>query len=316
MYFLLFCAFQITLQVFVIEKRGGFMIRSMTGYGAGESNDAGARTSVEIRSVNGRFCDISVKTPRLFAALEGRIREYIQAHVKRGNLSVSVRRDGETQEASSLTVDFDSGRRYHDALKQLQDALDVPGEITIGMIAAYPSLLKTETEAMDIEKAWALVEPALADAVRTLNEMKEREGAQLSRDMSERIEHILAALDVVEKRAPERVDQVRQRLEERLSEWLSDEHIDPQRLAMEVTLFADRSDITEECVRLKTHCSAFSEALDTDDGAGRRLNFLLQEMNREVNTIGSKANDAIISHQVIGLKEELEKIREQVQNIE
>ena len=298
------------------RETGILMIRSMTGYGTGESDEAGLRASVEIRSVNGRFCDISVKTPRALASLEGRVREHIQAHVKRGNISVSIRRDGDTSEASSLSVDFESGRRYFDALKQLQDALALPGEITIGMIAAYPSLLKTESEAIDFEQGWALVAPALEEATQALNTMKEREGAQLEQDMRTRVHQIQTGLDDIEKRAPQRVVEVRQRLRDRLAEWLSDDQIDPQRLAMEVTLYADRSDITEECVRLRTHCSAFMEALHAEDSAGRRLNFLLQEMNREVNTIGSKSNDAEISHQVITLKEELEKIREQVQNIE
>ncbi len=285
------------------------MIRSMTGYGSGALDDSGVRTSVEIRSVNGRFCDISVKTPRALASLEGRVREHIQGHVNRGNISVSIRRDGDA-------ADFGAGRRYCDALKQLQDLLDLPGEITIGILAAYPNLLKVESEAIDLEQGWLLVEPALADAIEALNTMKKREGAQLEQDMRARINRIQAGLGDIEERAPHRVAQVKQRLHDRLAEWLDKEHIDPQRLAMEVTLFADRSDITEECVRLRTHCDAFLEALRADDSAGRRLNFLLQEMNREVNTIGSKSNDAEISHRVIALKEELEKIREQVQNIE
>lgn len=292
------------------------MIRSMTGYGSGALDDSGVRTSVEIRSVNGRFCDISVKTPRALASLEGRVREHIQAHVNRGNISVSIRRDGDAADAPSLVVDFGAGRRYYDALKQLQDLLDLPGEITIDILAAYPNLLKVESEAIDLEQGWVLVEPALADAIEALNTMKKREGAQLEQDIRARINQIQAGLDDIEERAPHRVAQVKQRLHDRLAEWLDKEHIDPQRLAMEVTLFADRSDITEECVRLRTHCDAFLEALRADDSAGRRLNFLLQEMNREVNTIGSKSNDAEISHQVITLKEELEKIREQVQNIE
>jgi uncharacterized protein (TIGR00255 family) len=292
------------------------MIRSMTGYGAGESDQAGMRTSVEVRSVNGRFCDISVKTPRALASLEGRVREHVQAQVKRGNVSVSIRRDGDTAEATSLSVDFESGQRYCEALKQLQNALDLPGEITISMIAAYPSLLKTESEAIDVEQGWVMVEPALAEAIKALNTMKEREGRQLEQDMRGRVDQIQAGLDKIEVLAPLRVAAVKQRLHDRLAEWLVEDQIDPQRLAMEVTLYADRSDITEECVRLRTHCEAFTEALNADDSAGRRLNFLLQEMNREINTIGSKSNDAEISHQVITLKEELEKIREQVQNIE
>jgi uncharacterized protein (TIGR00255 family) len=288
----------------------------MTGYGTGESDGAGLRTSVEMRAVNGRFCEISVRMPRFLAPLEGRVREHVQAQVKRGTVSVAIRCDGETEETASVTVDVETGRRYCEALRRLQEALGLPGEVTVGMIAAYPGLLKDEPAGVDPEQAWAGIAPALTDALAAMTAMKEREGALLARDLAGRVALLKKEIDGIEARAPVRVEQMRQRLHMRIAELLGDEPVDPQRLAMEVTLFADRSDVTEECVRFRTHCDALLAALDADDGAGRRLNFLLQEMNREVNTIGAKANDAEISHRAIVLKEELEKIREQVQNIE
>lgn len=292
------------------------MIRSMTGYGSGESEDAGIRTTVEIRSVNGRFCEISIKAPRAFTPLEARVRERIQGHVTRGNLSVSVRREGETNGTPDYMVDIDAGQRYYQALRQLQDTLDIPGDITLGMIAAYPGLLKPAADTVDLEQAWRAVESALSNALAALTAMKEREGEQLARDLVSRVEHMEAVLVSIADRVPQRVEEVRQRLHDSITALHGEDYADPQRLAMEVTLFADRSDITEECVRFRSHTKEFLTAMHSDDVAGRRLGFLLQEMNREANTIGSKANDIGISHQVITIKEELEKIREQVQNIE
>ena len=292
------------------------MIRSMTGFGSGESEATGVRTAVEIRSVNGRFCEISIKLPKGIAPLEGRIRELVQSHAKRGNLSVSVRREGDSNGTPEYVVDMDAGRKYYDSLRQLQDALDVPGDITLDMIAAYPGLLKPATEDYDLEEAWQAVDPALTDALTALTAMKDREGGQLAIDLTGRISHMAEILEDIAGRAPQRVEAVRERLHDKIAGLLGEDQVDPQRLAMEVTLFADRSDITEECVRFRSHCKEFLTALQSDEVAGRRLNFLLQEMNREANTIGSKANDTDIGHQVITIKEELEKIREQVQNIE
>lgn len=292
------------------------MIRSMTGYGSGESEDAGIRTTVEIRSVNGRFCEISIKLPKALALLEARIREQIQGRVTRGNLSVSVRREGETNGTPEYVVDMDAGSRYYEALRQLQDSLDIPGDITLEMIAAYPGLLKPATDSLDPDQVWHAVEPSLSRALAAMAAMKEREGKQLARDLTARVEHIESILESIIDRAPQRIEKVRLGLQEKIARLLGDEHVDPHRLAMEVTLFADRSDITEECVRFQSHNQEFLSALRSDEVAGRRMNFLLQEMNREANTIGAKANDIDISHQVITIKEELEKIREQVQNIE
>jgi len=295
---------------------GGFMIRSMTGFGAGESDATGVRTAIEVRSVNGRFCEISIKLPKGIAPLEGRIREQVQSHVKRGNLSVSVRREGDWNGTPEYMVEMDAGKKYYDSLRQLKDTLDLPGDITIEMIAACPGLLKPLAEAEDLAEVWKVLKPALSDALIALTAMKEREGSQLANDLTGRVVHIGEVLEDIAERAPMRAESTRERLHDKIAGLLGEEQVDPQRLAMEVTLFADRSDITEECVRFRSHCKEFLSALEGDEVVGRRLNFLLQEMNREANTIGSKANDTDISHRVITIKEELEKIREQVQNIE
>ena len=292
------------------------MICSMTGYGAGEADLSGVRTAVELRSVNGRFCDITVRLPRTLGSLEGRVRALVQEHVTRGNVSVSIRCDEVDTGAPAMRVDVEAARRYCESLRQLKEQLGVPGDVTLEMVAACPGLLTPENEEVDPAESWNGIETAVAKALSAFTEMKRVEGKALETDLRNRIEVILAILGGIEDRAPERVSEVRERLNDRLSDLLEERQVDPQRVAMEITLFAERSDVTEECVRLRAHCDAFLEALTAEGSPGRRLNFLIQEMNREINTIGSKGNDTVISHSVIEAKEELEKVREQVQNIE
>ncbi len=292
------------------------MISSMTGYGAGESDFDGVRTVVELRSVNGRFCDIAVRLPKALGSLEGRVRAYVQEHVTRGNVSVSVRCDEGDTAAHGIRIDAEAGKKYCDALRELRERLDVAGEVSLEMVAAYPGLITPEIEEVDPAERWKGIEAALAKALSAFNDMKRREGKALETDLRVRIEAILAILRGIEDRAPDRVAEFRERLRNRLDGLLDDRQVDPQRVAMEITLFAERSDVTEECVRLSAHCDAFLESLAAGGSPGRRLNFLIQEMNREINTVGSKGNDTEISHSVIEAKEELEKVREQVQNIE
>ena len=298
------------------KLQGCRMICSMTGYGAGETDLAGVRTAVELRSVNGRFCDITVRLPKYLGSLEGRVRAIVQDHVIRGNVSVSIRCDEVDRRISTMRVDVEAGKKYCESLRQLKDHLGVSGDITLEMLAAYPGLVTTENEEVDPEENWNGIEVALGKALSAFIEMKRSEGRILEADLSKRNESILSTLGSIEDRVPERLLKVRERLNERLADLLADQQIDPQRVAMEITLFAERSDVTEECVRLRAHCKAFREALAAEGSQGRRLNFLIQEMNREINTIGSKANDTEIGHAVIEAKEELEKVREQVQNIE
>jgi uncharacterized protein (TIGR00255 family) len=288
----------------------------MTGYGAGESDCAGVRTVVELRSVNGRFCDIAVRLPKSLGSLEGRLRAYVQEHVTRGNVSVSVRCDDGGPGAQALRIDVEAGKKYCDALRNLKEQLGVSGDVSLDMVAAYPGLVTPENEEVDPAERWTGVEAALLKALDAFKDMKRSEGKALETDLRARIDAILALLGAIEGRTPDRVTGYRERLHNRLVDLLDERQVDPQRVAMEITLFAERIDVTEECVRLKAHCDAFREALEAEASPGRRLNFLVQEMNREINTIGSKGNDTEISHSVIQAKEELEKVREQVQNIE
>lgn len=292
------------------------MICSMTGYGAGESDLAGARTVVELRSVNGRFCDIAVRLPKSLNSLEGRLRAYVQDHVTRGNVSVSVRCDDGDNIAHGMRIDAEAGKKYCDALRLLRDELGISGDVTLEMVAAYPGLVTPEADEIDPTERWTGIQAALERALLAFKDMKRNEGKALESDLRGRIQAIQALLRSIEDRTPDRVAEFRKRLRHRIEGLLADAKVDPQRMAMEITLFAERSDVTEECVRLNAHCGAFLEALEDEGSPGRRLNFLIQEMNREINTIGSKGNDTGISHSVIQAKEELEKVREQVQNIE
>jgi len=292
------------------------MICSMTGFGAGESDLAGVRTVVELRSVNGRFCDISVRLPKSLGSLEGRVRARVQEQLTRGNVSVSVRCDEGDAAEHGLRIDVEAGKKYCDALRKLKEQLGVSGDVSLDMVAAYPGLVTPENEEVDPAERWPGIEAALVKALAAFKDMKRSEGKALETDLRTRIDAIQALLRLIEDRAPDRVAEYRESLNNRLVDLLDERQVDPQRVAMEITLLAERIDMTEECVRMRAHCDAFKEALEADGSPGRRLNFLIQEMNREINTIGSKGNDAEISHSVIQAKEELEKVREQVQNIE
>ena len=292
------------------------MIYSMTGYGAGESDINGVRTTVELRSVNGRFCDITVRMPKPLGSLEGRVRGLVQGQITRGNISVSIKYDECNSTESVFQVDIENGRKYCESLRKLRDNLGISGDVTLDMLASYPGLVTFNQDEVNPEDHWDCIETALSKAIFGLKAMKQREGEALEEDLQARIKQILGNLNSIEEQAPERVSQFEDRLKQRLGELLEKNPIDPQRVAMEITLFAERTDITEECVRLRSHCDTFLEFLTSDGSPGRRLNFLIQEMNREINTIGSKGNDTAISHSVIDIKEELEKVREQVQNIE
>lgn len=292
------------------------MVKSMTGFGRGEVTGDGHQAVVEIRSVNGRFCDVSIRLPRNLSELEPRITERIQARIVRGRVSVTVNWNDLDGEHRNLSLRTDLARVYRDSLLDLQRQLNVPGEIDIQLIAGMPDVIAYEIGKVDAEFAWAILVGACDAALDQLEQMRRSEGALLSRYLIERIGVLEQQIEDIEARTPRCVEQARDRLQERLQKLLQVEYVDEQRLAMEVALIAERSDVTEECERFRSHTAQCLEALNTGESVGRRLNFLLQEMHREANTLGSKANDAGISHIVIRVKEEIEKLREQIQNIE
>ena len=290
------------------------MIASMTGYGTAEIDEDGYRFAVEMRSNNGRFCEVSVRLPSSIAVLEPKIAALVQKKVSRGRVNVSITRNG-VQKAEPPSLDVELARAYRDSFVRLKEDLRLEGEVDLELLSGIPDIFSREVKNLEAEEVWPVLEKVCNAALDDFNQMREAEGKVLYEDFVQRIEALEDMLCEVEGLAPLRVERVREHLQERIKDLLQTQGIDETRLAMEVALFADRSDITEECVRLRSHNKQFLEALQ-QDAPGRRLNFLLQEMNREANTIGAKANDADIAFLVVRMKEEIEKLREQVQNVE
>lgn len=292
------------------------MLRSMTGYGRGEAADTRQRLVVEARSVNHRFGEISIRLPREYAALEDRIRGAVQASVSRGRVEVSVTLAEQPGRPRAVQVDTALAEAYHDGLRRIAGTLGLTAVVEASTIARLPGVLSVDEPPADAEATWNLLGPALAGSLAGLVEMRRREGSRLEEDLRERVRALAAGLSVISARAPAVVEDYRRRLSERLAELLGPGVVDEQRLLLEVTAFAERAGITEELTRFGSHLDQFEQALSEAGPVGRKLDFILQELNREINTIGAKGSDLTIAKTVVELKGELEKIREQVQNIE
>ena len=288
----------------------------MTGYGRGEIDHAGVKFRVELNSVNRKQSDIVINLPRDFIELEPRIRQTINEKLSRGRTSVLVSCDAGTNSSRKLALDNALARSYHEAMRALQTDLSVPGEITISTILQAPGVMRFTEDGIDSAQAWSAVEPALAAALAELIRMREREGQHLAGDLRARLEVIRAALREVRVLFPEVVKKYRLALLERINKAGLDLSIDDERLLKEVAIFADRSDVSEELTRLESHLAQFAENLQKEEPVGRALEFITQEIFRELNTLGAKSNDAAISQHVVLGKAELEKIREQIQNVE
>ncbi len=292
------------------------MAYSMTGFGRGETSGQGYHFSIEMKSVNHRFSEIVVKLPRYLNVLEESIRKVIQERVNRGRIEVYVNVK-ETEEKKRLVkVDKELTLSYDNSLKELAQSLNTAYITDIYRLVSLPEVLSVEDEEVDTEALWPVVESAVRTALDQLLQMRGAEGERLLKDLEDRVNYLYSFTEQVEERASEVVSEYQDRLKERLSVLLGDTSIDETRFTMEVALLADRASIVEEIVRLKSHLDEFNKTLQSSDSIGRKLDFLVQEMNREINTIGSKANDLIISRLVVEAKSELEKIREQIQNIE
>jgi len=288
----------------------------MTGFGACQINRDGILLSVEIRSVNGRFCAVAVRTPKWMSEIEPKVKERVQREITRGTVTVTIDWKEESAGAGRLSVDLDLARAYRDRLLELQDLLNVEGPVDLGLLTRFPDIFRSVPPSYDMDFAWTMVSEACGEALSQHREMRRTEGAAIQRDFRERLRNLEELLGEVERLAPMRVERVRTRLNERISKLLDSGEVDESRLAMEVALFADRADVTEECVRLHSCVQQFLEALEKDEAVGRKINFILQEMSREANTLGAKANDADVSQLAVKIKEEIERLREQAQNVE
>ena len=287
----------------------------MTGFGSAEGKVLGGRLSIEIRSVNHRYFNPQLKLPFELGGVEGPLRERLRQLLERGHVTVSARWVEAPQREAAVAVDLARARQLVAAAKELKKRLKLKGEVDLAFVARQPDVLNAHQDG-SAPAQWSEVEPIAERAVQELLGMRAREGAALAAELGGRLGALEQAAGTIEQRAPERLAAELARLKKAVAELAAGVQIDEQRLAVEVALMADRVDITEELVRLRTHLAACRTALATDGAVGKQLGFLAQELLREVNTIGSKANDAGIAQTVIAMKGELEKLREQLDNLE
>jgi uncharacterized protein (TIGR00255 family) len=291
-------------------------MRSMTGYGRGQSVHNGAKFTVELNSVNRKQNDVVVSLPRELAELEPRVRDAINAEVSRGRLTVVIAYHFGGGAPQNLALDRDLAKAYLRAMRGLQKELGVGGDIGIETVLRAPGVIKAPEEQISSDSAWPHVEAALKAALADLLRMREAEGRHLAKDLDKRLKLVRDFVTKIRKHLPGVVKRFRESLHERIQKAGLELAIDDERLVKEVVVFADKSDVTEELTRLESHFDQFAAHLKKDEAVGRTLEFMCQEIAREFNTLGSKANDVSISQLVVMCKAEMEKVREQIQNIE
>ena len=292
------------------------MIRSMTGYGSAKGTVAGFAITIELRSVNNRYLDLGIKLPRGFLFAESEIKNYIQKKVSRGKLDFFLTLDSAESDQTRIRVNTRLAEAYRNAITGIGETLELPAPVSALDIARFQDVLSLEKEELDqgafLEQLFPLLDTALED----FNAMRTREGEKLAEDLLQKADHIEELVQAVERQAPKTVSAYRERLEAKLREVLADTSASEERVIAEAAIFADRVATDEETVRLHSHLSQFRKLMEEGSPIGRKLDFLIQEFNREANTIGSKCQDSEIAYLVVELKSEIEKIREQVQNIE
>lgn len=288
----------------------------MTGFGAGQARIESEELAVEVRSWNHKFCEVKVRLPRELGPLEPGIIKAVKNRIARGSVEVFVKRQGADEAMGAPTVDLALAREYFVALTSLASELRLSGEVQVQDIAAQPGVIRLEERQIDLTRAGEATHTALSEALGKLAEMREAEGGAIEEDLRGRLDALQSLANEIKAIAPQAVAQYQQRLSDRLAELSRGVSIDPQRLAQEVAFYAERSDIAEEVTRLFSHLDQFRNLARSAEPSGRRMEFLVQEMNREVNTTGSKSQNPEISSRVVAMKAEVERIREQVQNVE
>lgn len=294
------------------------MIRSMTGYGEAERDTVAGLLRVEIKTVNHRYLSANVRLPGSLDRFEPQVRDWLKSALARGHVNCSIRleKDGTEGELAGLSLDEARARQYHRLLTTLKERLGLPGEVDVAMLTRFSDLIVREEEErveVPVEELRAVVE----EAARATVGMREREGRSLAEDLEARLAAIEASMARIAGRAPERLVRERDRMRQVVAELAGDVGMDEERIAREIAHLAERWDISEELVRLRSHIELFRQLMGEDaEPVGKRLSFLNQEMHREANTIGSKANDAPIEHEVVSIKNEIERLREQIENVE
>lgn len=293
------------------------MIRSMTGFGHGEvSNDKNQKVTVEMKSVNHRYCDISLKLPKKLAMFEANIRNIMKEYASRGKIDIYVSYEDLSETAVSLHYNQAMAEEYMQVFKKMQEDFNIETKITAEALAKYPEVVTIEEVQQDEEVWWELLEAALRQAAEKFVETRTIEGANLKRDLLGKLDQMAADVAFIEERSPQIIAEYRSKLEEKVKEFLEDSTIEENRIAAEVTLYAYKIAVDEEIVRLQSHISSMTDVLESDESIGRKLDFMAQEMNREANTILSKSSDVDLADHAIELKTNVEKVREQIQNIE
>lgn len=292
------------------------MIKSMTGYGSAVYSENGKKYSVEIKSVNNRYSDISVKAPRIYGFLEDALRKRAAERIRRGKADIYVTVENDGADSGSVSVDISLAAQYMKAFSQLSDSLGIPCNMKSEDFLRIQDVFRVEKAEENEDEITAAAKKALDGALDRFEEMRLREGEKMLEDLQTHLAVIKEETAHIEAHAPEIVEQYRKRIEERVRDILGTAPYDETRLLTETAVFSDRVNVNEEIVRLKSHISQFSEMLASDEPVGRKIDFLIQEMNRETNTIGSKSNDLEASKIIINIKAEIEKLREQIQNVE
>ena len=292
------------------------MVKSMTGYGRAEETIRGCTITVELRSVNNRYLDCNIRLPRLYLFAEDGIKSRVQNTISRGKVDVFVTLDYAGKEEVKVTVNRPLADGYYGALKQLAQSYQLSEDISVSLLSRFPDVLLAEKAEEDTEQRAQDIYSVLDRALADFDEMRTKEGSRLRDDILSRAAAIEDMVTFVEERSPQTVSEYRAKLEARMQEVLQNTQIDESRLLTEAAIFADKVAVAEETVRLRSHIAQLREMLSKGGATGRKLDFLIQEFNREANTIGSKCSDIQISRQVVDIKAEIEKIREQVQNIE
>ncbi len=292
------------------------MIRSMTGYGRAEALIDGRNILVEIRSVNHRYFEFSSRVPRSYGFLESRLKNYLQGKLSRGKVDVNVSIQTVEGTTASVQVNQELAASYVQALRTLQEPLGLTDDLSLSTISRFSDIFTVTKETEDEETIWSDVLQAAEQASDRFVQMREAEGAKMKEDLEERLDFILRAVEKVEERSPKTVEEYRARLYRKISEVLGNTQIDEQRILTEAAIYAEKIAVAEETVRLRSHIDQFRAIMQQAGPVGRKLDFLIQEFNREANTIGSKAQDIEIARIVVDIKSEIEKIREQIQNIE
>jgi len=292
------------------------MIASMTGFGRAVLKQDDIEVTVEVRSVNNRFLDISLRAPRLLANYEQKIKDLIGKVLSRGRVSLTITIANGNEAVNNLSLNRPLAQAYLRLAEDLKKELNLSGNLSVEQLLQLPDIINADIPPEENDKYWRVTEIGLNEALTSLQEMRRQEGEELRKDFTSRINNLEQLLSRVEAMAVDRPQAELEKLRQRVKMLLKDDKVEESRLEMELAFLADRLDVTEECVRFHSHNKAFLQMLEDEQAPGRKLNFLLQEMNREVNTIGSKASSAEISHLVVEIKDEVEKLREQVQNIE